>query len=56
MKNALVFYKKKDIRSINLDIRQRRFQFVKRAIINNQLFKDAEESEKKNLPILEKRN
>lgn len=56
MKNALVFYKKKDIRNINLDIRQRRLQFVKRAIINTQLFKDAEESKKKNLPILEKRN
>jgi hypothetical protein len=56
MKNALVFYKKKDIRSINQDIRQKRVQLVKNAIINPQLLKDAEKTDKKNLPILEKRN
>ncbi len=56
MKNALVFYKKKDIDNIKQEVRGKRMKFVSKLIADPKLLNKVKKRKKKALPIVKKRN
>jgi vacuolar-type H+-ATPase subunit H len=56
MKNALVFFKKKDINKVNQEIRQKRIKLIANLMVNPNTLKDVKKKEKEARPLIEKQN